>query len=238
MYEYTYEEFIQAKGSNILQTSFDPAIKERLNRCMTSKKPVNYEALNITLSGKEIWTETSLNPILNKNGDLIYLATIDSDISRRKGAGDDLVERITVLTNKINQLALRQTELTSLTDKLMDSVHESTTKAEQADLIVKVIREISDKIRLMGLNASIEAQAVGKLGEGFRVISGEIVKMSNETKDHAHEIYQIVEGIKSTSNKLEIGKIEISDVTNNYASLVNELRREVDLIEDVANRLN
>ena len=41
-------------------------------------KPVTYEALNITVSGKEIWTHTSLNPILNEQGELVHLATIDS----------------------------------------------------------------------------------------------------------------------------------------------------------------
>ena len=39
---------------------------------------------------------------------------------------------------------------------------------------------MSDKIKIMGLNASIEAQYVGDKGNGFKVISSEIVQMSDE----------------------------------------------------------
>ena len=48
MYEFTFDEFITQKGKNILQTSFDPQIKERLYRCIKTLKPVTYEAFVIT----------------------------------------------------------------------------------------------------------------------------------------------------------------------------------------------
>lgn len=238
MYEYTFDDFIRERGSNILQTSFNPEIRKRLERCRTTLQPVNYEALNVTVSGKEIWTHTSLNPILDKEGNLIYMATVDSDISRRKGAGDNLLERIELLTSKINKLSQQQEELTRISLLLKETIDHSTQSAHKADVIVNLIKEVSDKVKIMGINASIEAQTAGRHGAGFRVISGEIVRMSDETRGHVKQISEIVDGIKSNSDNLQKERLEIENITDGYAKLVENLRGEVRLIEQVADRLN
>jgi PAS domain S-box-containing protein len=238
MYEYTFEEFIKRRGNNIMRTSFNPAIKERLERCKRTKLPVYYEAINVMPSGKSIWTHTSLTPILDENGEIIHLATIDSDISKRKDAGDALVERVNALSVRINELMVQQKKLIDFTKKLMDEVSNSTSKINETDVIVSFIRDMSDKIRIMGLNASIEAHSAGVLGNGFRVISAEIVKMSDETKRHAQKIYSIVESIKGTSDNLSDRQAEVEDAAEEYVSIINNLKSEVKLVEQVAERLN
>ena len=238
MYEYSFEEFIRVRGDNILKTSFNPVIKERLERCIKTKQPVYYEAINVTPSGKEIWTHTSLTPILDDNGEVIHLATIDSDISKRKEAGDALVERVNGLSIRINELTKQQLKLFKYMDEFMDRIGESSQRISETDVIVTFIRELSDKIRIMGLNASIESHAVGSLGSGFRVLSGEIVKMSDETKAQAAKIYSIVESIKSTSDLMVQQKKPLEEVSEKYKRVIEELREEVSLIENVALRLN
>lgn len=238
MYEYTFEEFIRIRGNNILKTSFNPAIRERLERCKSSGQPVYYEAINVTPSGKEIWTHTSLTPIFNDEGEVIHLATIDSDISKRKDAGDALVERVNTLSLKINDLMQQQKKLIDFTKQLMHEVTNSTSKINETDVIVNFIRDMSDKIRIMGLNASIEAHSAGVLGNGFRVISSEIVKMSDETKKHAQQIYAIVESIKGSSSNMTDKQSEVEKAAEAYLRIITDLKTEVKLVERVAERLN
>lgn len=238
MYEYTFEEFIRIRGNNILKTSFNPAIRERLERCKSTGQPVYYEAINVTPSGKEIWTHTSLTPIFDENGEVIHLATIDSDISKRKDAGDALVERVNTLSLKINDLMHQQKKLIDFTKQLMNEVSNSTSKINETDVIVNFIRDMSDKIRIMGLNASIEAHSAGVLGNGFRVISGEIVKMSDETKKHAQQIYSIVESIKGSSSNMSDKQTEVEKAAEAYLQIITDLKTEVKLVEKVAERLN
>jgi PAS domain S-box-containing protein len=238
MYEYTYEDFIRKRGSNILKTSFNPAIRERLERCTTTKQPVYYEAINVTPSGREIWTHTSLTPILDEQGNVIHLATIDSDISTRKEAGDALVQRVNALSLRIGDLVLQQQKLIEVTQTLMAEVRQSNKRINETDQIVKFIREMSDRIRIMGLNASIEAHSAGALGNGFRVISAEIVKMSDETKKHAQQIFAIVQSIKDASESLGGRQKEVEHTAAAYMRIIETLKSEVMLVEKVAERLN
>jgi PAS domain S-box-containing protein len=238
MYEYTFDEFIRKRGDNILKTSFNPAIRERLERCIRTKQPVYYEAINVTPSGKELWTHTSLTPILDEQGNVIHLATIDSDISKRKEAGDALVQRVNALSLRIGELVQQQQRLVDVTQELMQEAARSTKRINETDQIVRFIREMSDRIRIMGLNASIEAHSAGALGNGFRVISGEIVKMSDETKKHAQQIFAIVQSIKEGSEMLGGRQSEVEKTAASYMKAIDALKSEVMLVERVAERLN
>ncbi|MFT3740939.1 MAG: methyl-accepting chemotaxis protein [Breznakibacter sp.] len=238
MYEYTFDQFIRLRGDNILKTSFNPAIRERLERCLRTKQPVCYEAINVMPSGREIWTHTSLTPVLDESGEVIHLVTIDSDISQRKGAGDALVQHVSALSLRIGELMGRQKQLDEVMQQMLAEVAQSTRRINETDQIVKFIREMSDRIRIMGLNASIEAHSAGALGNGFRVISAEIVKMSDETKKHAQQIYSIVESIKKTSDRLGDKQTEVERASVSYMQVIDTLKHEVNLVERVAEQLN
>ncbi len=233
MYEYTFEQFLQVRGSNILQTSFNPMVRKSIEQCLETKQPAYYEAINITPSGNEIWTHTSLSPVLNEDGEVIHLVAVDSDISKRKEAGDALIERVDRLTRKISELSTQQKKLMSFTHDLMQEVSRSNVKIGETDQIVKFIQEMSDKIRIMGINASIEAQYVGEKGSGFKVISGEIVQMSDETKRYSREISDIVQHIQNSSEQLNSGKELVERASEQYQKTVDELKHEVSLVEGV-----
>jgi len=238
MYEYTFEQFLKIRGSNILQTSFNPMVRQCMEQCVNTKEPAYYEAINETPSGRQIWTHTSLSPVLNDNGEIIHLVAVDSDISKRKEAGDALIERVDKLTRKIGDLSLQQRKLMDFTNRLMDEVEQSNKKIAETDRILKFIHEMSDKIKIMGLNASIEAQYVGDKGNGFKVISSEIVQMSDETKRYSKEISNIVMHIQNSSDQLNSGKELVEKASEDYQKAVDELKYEVDLVENVVVRLN
>ncbi len=238
MYEYTLEQFLNIRGNNILQTSFNPLVRKCIEQCVTTKKPSYYEAINTTPSGREIWTHTSLTPVLDDNGEIIHLVTIDSDISKRKEAGDALIQRVDILTNKIADLSQQQKEMMLFTERLMDEVVRSNDKIKETDRIVKFIQEMSDKIKIMGINASIEAQYVGDKGSGFKVISSEIVQMSDTTKQYSREISNIVKHIQDSSQELSNGKELVEQAAVKYQKAVDSLKYEVNLVESVVERLN
>lgn len=238
MYEYTFEQFIKIRGSNILQTSFNPKVRQCMQQCIDTKRPAYYEAINETPSGKQLWTHTSLTPVLNDENEIIHLVAVDSDISRRKEAGDALIERVDKLTHKITELSKQQTNLMNFTHELMDEVSRSNQRINETDRIVKFIQDMSDKIKIMGLNASIEAQYVGDKGSGFKVISSEIVHMSDETKRYSREISDIVKLIQNSSEQLNNGKNQVELASEKYLKAVDELKYEVNLVEAVVERLN
>ncbi len=78
------------------------------------KQPVFYDGPNITSDRNEIWTHTTLTPIFNDEGEVIYLATIDTDINRRKNTADVLMRVLSILRERLNQLTQNQQKVTNI----------------------------------------------------------------------------------------------------------------------------
>lgn len=245
MYGYTYSEFVSKLGSNIRQTSFNGAIEERLYSCTHLGKPVFYEALNITKNGDSIWTHTSLTPIYDDTGKLAYLATIDSDISRRKESGDELLKAIEHLSSRINSLSVEQKKLIHHTAKMMEDIGESAKLLEESTYIARFINDISDKVKILGLNASIEAATIQTntngsrhATNGFRVISGEIIKLSDDSKKQASNIANVMGRLQTAFGNLESNRTMVNEVASSFFDTVKEVRQELVRVEHVADQLN
>lgn len=101
LYGYTYEQFIASRGSNILSTSFFDDIHSVLNQCIESKQPCEYRAYNIKYDGVGIWTQTTLTPILDNDGNIRNLVTVDSDITEIMEAKRIIQEQSIGIKNSI-----------------------------------------------------------------------------------------------------------------------------------------
>lgn len=69
----------------------------------------------------------------------------------------------------------------------------------QIDEIGKFVIKISEQLKLLGLNASIEAAKAGESGKGFAVVAHEMNKLSLATKESIKQIKIILENIVNGS---------------------------------------
>jgi len=90
LYGYTYEQFINEVGRNILDFSMNPKIETIFKKCISEKKSIVYTSHERTRSGKRIWAQTTLTPILDRDNEIIMLVAIDSDISKIKLAESEI----------------------------------------------------------------------------------------------------------------------------------------------------
>lgn len=67
--------------------------------------------------------------------------------------------------------------------------------------ILNTIKEISEQINILAINAAIESARVGKLGAGFSVIAEEIRKLALETEGLSKEIRDKVTSLNETIRK-------------------------------------
>lgn len=237
MYGFTYEEFIRARGSNIKQTSFNPKIVERLNRCINGKQPVMYEALNNCTNGEELWTHTTLSPILNEKGEVTHLVTVDSNIHKKKEARDELVNSIIHFTDHIDKLTGNLETLIRVSHRFFDTSDRTHSSLDETDAILKMIRDLTSTLKLLGFNASIEANHLAEKAKGFRVIASEIVGISKNTEEATGKIRDIFETIREISEKLIKDKDRTEDVFGDHRKIIIELKRELDIIERAAIKL-
>ena len=87
----TMEQLIQKLGSNILEASSNPDIKNAFHTSIKEKKAVQYESYLKNAAGEMKWLHTTLTPIFDEAGNLIKLVAIDSDISKIKAVEKALV---------------------------------------------------------------------------------------------------------------------------------------------------
>lgn len=93
---------------------------------------------------------------------------------------------------------LKSREVVQSSSKIMDEFGERSS--EIADVIV-IINGITDRTKLLALNASIIAAEAGEYGKGFAVVSDEIEKLSNMTNSSTEEIRDIVKRLQDWADK-------------------------------------
>ncbi|MBQ9302926.1 methyl-accepting chemotaxis protein, partial [Butyrivibrio sp.] len=128
---------------------------------------------------------------------------------------DEITEKIEDLSNSANEMmsgAQRTVEtLNDLMDKnqgVMSSMQDIHNQIRTTNDSVKNIAEASNMItaiaeqtHLLSLNASIEAARAGEYGKGFSVVATEIGNLSQQSKEAAVSIKQIVESLVAESQK-------------------------------------
>ncbi len=83
---YTLEEFIEEFGDNLLNMSTKDDIAYYFYACLENKRSVKYVSKFKTKYGKEMWFQTTLTPILDKDGNIEEIVAIDADITEMKKA--------------------------------------------------------------------------------------------------------------------------------------------------------
>jgi methyl-accepting chemotaxis protein len=114
-------------------------------------------------------------------------------------------------------------------------------KVHEVDTSITSLDEISEKMRLLALNASIYAADAGEYGKGFGIIASEMKKLADSAMRYHGKIRQTTEGValgieqlkKSNSAFLErkndiIGEIEnLSYLAESVVSFLKEVQMKV-----------
>lgn len=86
-------EFTEKRGKNLTESSSYEGISETIEQIKREKKPLIYNSRNTDVNGKVIWSQTTISPVMDENGDITRIIAIDSDISRLKEAEEQIQEQ-------------------------------------------------------------------------------------------------------------------------------------------------
>lgn len=163
-----------------------------------------------------------------------------------------------------NKIIVKYSEQSDEFKKIVFMINDKFSNLEKSlNVIVKMfveinkntlmIHEISEKIRLLSINSSIEASRAGEAGRGFKIVSEEIKKLSNETQHIVDSILPNINESKSMAARIlanfEIECNEIIDKVNNQkdefnlfyqrlSDYYNDLNSILASVSDVINQIN
>lgn len=84
---------------------------------------------------------------------------------------------------------------------------------------------ISNQLKLLSFNASIEAARAGQAGKGFAVVADEMTDMSEQTRDGMERINAILSDIMQSSSGVTESIAKCTDTYNNSKSTFGEVTR-------------
>lgn len=100
-----------------------------------------------------------------------------------------------------SQMKSLQAEIQDKAITINDCIKELEIQTNQIGSITDVVSELAKQTNMLALNAAVEASRAGEFGRGFSVVSIEIRKLSDESKNSAHRIQGLIDEIKKSVRK-------------------------------------
>lgn len=172
-------------------------------------------------------------------------------IAERSG---EIIERVSVAYESLMKDKAEAVSITKDSQERLSSALEGLKEIEKVSEISEAIKGISNQIKLLALNASIEAARAGDAGRGFSVVASEINSLSASTDAEISQIDALIEVITKNSAVLTeetkgiINFLEESVLVNydNFGRIAENYRDDssyyskssADLLDGIKNLLN
>ncbi len=148
-------------------------------------------------------------------------------------AGNNL-EELNLISEKTKESVIEVQKQTNLTNESAQQIREAT------DLIT----DIASQTNLLSLNASIEAARAGENGKGFAVVADEIRNLSEQSRQSAERIVEIVTTLLENSDtsvrtmnevvqNIEVQNDKLSETGHMFSNLDTEIKEVAEAITQI-----
>ncbi len=157
------------------------------------------------------------------------IQTVANDAKEQVRTVETLTARLRDLSGRISEtdsgfksgrtlttdLVMEAKQAQTAMEKLRVSMDGITSNSQRVSEIVEIISDISERINLLSLNASIEAARAGDAGRGFAVVASEISRLADQT----------AASIKSISDLTTENEREVQGGADSTAATASGLQR-------------
>lgn len=149
------------------------------------------------------------------------------------------------INDSLGQISHSMEELASISIKSSENQHSLNDEIQNVQRIsveiheiLDFIKRIADQTKMLGLNAAIEAARAGELGRGFGVVSKEIRKLSDNSKQTVLKIMELTTNIQgSVSKTLEVSN-DAFNTSENQTAAIEEINASVEEVLSMTQQMN
>lgn len=176
-------------------------------------------------------------------GTMVVSVSVDK-ISRLTNLTDALLEALTVINQKVRDMADGFVRINEENEKIAESLEQTKEDYKKTDEIFGFVNGVMRQTNLLGLNASIEAARAGQAGVGFAVVASKITSLSNSTKTSLVEIDEVLGSIQSSLANIlervqssnELLDTQIQGVTS-IEDAIGTINENVQMLNELAKKL-
>ena len=156
------------------------------------------------------------------------------------------------LVENRNNIGAMNEQVHSVSDIISESIDEFKTIETQMKNVAGIAKQISDisfKLTILSLNASVESARAGESGAGFEVIANEMRELSETSTGFSGQVSDVVKGllerVEKTSEKLagsEVAltqsEVKMHELVSSFTKLNEQFTFLYDNIENQNNNIN
>ncbi|MDD6770165.1 methyl-accepting chemotaxis protein [Inconstantimicrobium porci] len=138
----------------------------------------------------------------------------------------------------IEELSASAHEIATNQENLNNDIMTINTLTDNINEILVSIKNIASQVKMLGLNASIEASRAGESGKGFAVVASEIRKLSESSRQTADLISDITIKIHTSVDGTINNATTTLSTSQQQSTAMEELNASIQEAVKVAEHLN
>lgn len=145
--------------------------------------------------------------IIDSEGAYLIMTLVERDMQTLEKLNAQMAiinDTSSVVQKQLEDITSSVKNIHNVSENLLNTAEVSNKYIEESDKIVNYVNKIAQQIKILGLNANIEAARAGKHGRGFSVVANEIQKLANNSETFAKEINEMLVKLANEIKKINI----------------------------------
>lgn len=147
---------------------------------------------------------------------------------KMSNVANTLSEALSQMSLNAVDMASRFQEISETNSSIEEFIHKTTESSKKTDEVLGFVESIAKQTNLLGLNAAIESSRAGEYGKGFSVVSNEIRKLSQSTKESIEKINEILNNIQDSIGEIEERFDNSNSLLENQTAGLEELTATIE----------